>query len=213
MSILLFALSKILYALKVFCRGKKMALRSLLLQPLFKKCDKSVRFAKLGRIASPHCISIGKKTYIGSHSYITVWPEYKTQDEEPEIIIGEKCKIGAYNHISSTNRIVIGDGFLSGKWVTILDNNHGDSSIEQLKMSPSDRPMTSKGSVIIGKNVWVGDKSTILPGVTIGEGTVIAANSVVTKSIPPYSIVAGIPARVVKHYNIEKIADCEKHCS
>lgn len=58
--------------------------------------------------------------------------------------------------------------------------------------------MVSKGPVIIGKNVWIGDKATILPGVTIGEGAVIAANSVVSKNVPPFSVVGGIPARIIK---------------
>lgn len=58
--------------------------------------------------------------------------------------------------------------------------------------------MYSKGDVSIGKNVWIGEKATILPGVTIGEGSIIGANSVVTKNIPPYSIACGIPAKVIK---------------
>ena len=61
--------------------------------------------------------------------------------------------------------------------------------------------MTSKGPVIIGDNVWIGDKATILGGVTIGESVIIAANSVVTKDVPPYSVVAGIPAKVIKKMN------------
>ena len=82
------------------------------------------------------------------------------------------------------NRIEIGDGFVSGKWVTITDNGHGDSSYENLTKPVSQRPIISKGSVIIGKNVWVGDKATILPGVTIGDGVIVGANSVITKDIP-----------------------------
>ena len=60
------------------------------------------------------------------------------------------------------------------------------------------RLVVSKGSVIIGNNVWIGDKATILPNVTIADGAVIAANSVVTKDVPAYSVVAGNPAKVVK---------------
>lgn len=61
-----------------------------------------------------------------------------------------------------------------------------------------ERPIISKGSVVIGNNVWIGDKVTILPNVTIGDGVVIAANSVVTKNIPTCSVVAGIPAKIIK---------------
>lgn len=61
--------------------------------------------------------------------------------------------------------------------------------------------VTSKGPVIIGSNVWFGDKATILPNVTIGDGAVIAANSVVTKDVPAYSVVAGNPAKIIKQVN------------
>ena len=60
------------------------------------------------------------------------------------------------------------------------------------------RSVMSKGPVIIGNDVWIGDKATILPGVTIGDGAVIAANAVVTKDVPAYSVVAGNPAKIVK---------------
>ena len=66
-------------------------------------------------------------------------------------------------------------------------------------MRPLERPITSKGPVVIGNNVWIGDKATILPGVTIGDGAVIAANAVVTKDVPAYSVVGGNPARVIKN--------------
>ena len=69
-----------------------------------------------------------------------------------------------------------------------------------LKQQPSKRPVVSKGMVVLGDNVWIGDKVTILPGVTIGEGAVVAANSVVTKDVPPFSVVAGSPAKIIKLY-------------
>lgn len=65
-------------------------------------------------------------------------------------------------------------------------------------LPPLFRPLFSKGPVIIGKNVWIGDKATILPGVTIGDGSIIGANSVVTKDVPAYSVVAGNPAKIIK---------------
>jgi acetyltransferase-like isoleucine patch superfamily enzyme len=64
--------------------------------------------------------------------------------------------------------------------------------------APIKRSLFSKGPVIIGDNVWIGDKATILPGVSIGNGAVIAANAVVTKDVPAYSVAAGNPARIIK---------------
>lgn len=60
------------------------------------------------------------------------------------------------------------------------------------------RDTLSKGSVCIGNDVWLGANSTILSGITIGNGAVVAAGAVVTKSVPPYAIVGGVPARVIK---------------
>jgi acetyltransferase-like isoleucine patch superfamily enzyme len=61
------------------------------------------------------------------------------------------------------------------------------------------RPLISKGEVVIGDNVWIGEGAMILPNVHIGEHAIIAANSVVTKDIPAYSIAAGVPAKIIKH--------------
>ena len=68
---------------------------------------------------------------------------------------------------------------------------------------PLEREVYSKGPVIIEKNVWIGDKVTILPGVTVGQGAVIAANSVVSKDVPAFSVVGGIPAKLLKNISNE----------
>ena len=65
---------------------------------------------------------------------------------------------------------------------------------------PLKRPIVSKGPVRIGDNVWIGDKATILPNVSIGNGAIIAANAVVTKDVPPYSVAAGNPAKIIKTF-------------
>ena len=78
------------------------------------------------------------------------------------------------------------------------NNSHGYTDYESLQQRPTQRQIVSKGSVIIGKNVWIGDKATILPGVMIGDGVVVGANTVVSKDIPNYSVVVGNPARIIK---------------
>ena len=167
------------------------------------------KFGVVGHIAQlncPECISIGDGTWFGEGLYLTAWKTFDcivngqkhTQAFCPTIIIGENCHFGAHNHITSTNKIEIGNNLLSGKWVTITDNSHGQITKEELLIDPLKRPIYSKGPVVIGDNVWIGDKATILPGVTIGDGAVIAANAVVTKDVPAYSVVAGNPAKVIK---------------
>ena len=65
-------------------------------------------------------------------------------------------------------------------------------------MDPEDRGSMTFHPVIIGKNVWIGDHATLLPGVTVGDGAIIAAGAVVTKDVPPRAIVAGVPAKVIR---------------
>ena len=147
-------------------------------------------------------ISIGKNVKLQKGAWLTAWP-FKRKCSDIIIKVHNNVIIGAFNHITATNKIEIGSGFLSGKWVTITDNSHGTTDIDDLKMPPCCRKVLSKGPVIIGKNVWVGDKATILPNVRIGDGSIIAANAVVTKDVPPYSVVAGNPAKIIKQIKYE----------
>lgn len=126
---------------------------------------------------------------------------YQHGGGESFLKIGSHCSFGAFNHITCANKVIIGDYCLTGKWVTITDNSHGETDYDSLCMPPGKRPVTSKGPVIIGTNVWIGDKATILPGVTIGDGVVVAANAVVTKDVPAYSVVGGNPARILKTFH------------
>lgn len=120
----------------------------------------------------------------------------------PELKIGHRCIFGQYNHITAVNRIVIGNNLLTGRFVLITDNSHGGLDKEELERHPSIRDLESKGEVVIGDNVWIGDKVSVLPGVHIGDGSIIGANSVVTHDIPPYCIVAGCPATILKRLYI-----------
>lgn len=168
----------------------------------FKKAD-NVHIKSTMTIVGGKYISIGEYTHFDKECVLTAYDH--TLDGStftPEILIGAGCDFGAWNHITAINKIVIGDNVLTGKWVTITDNSHGTTDAETLQTPPLTRKMISKGAVVIGKNVWIGDKATILPGVTIGDGAVIAANSVVTKDVPAYSVVAGNPARVIKKFEI-----------
>ena len=67
---------------------------------------------------------------------------------------------------------------------------------------PIKRELRTKGEVVIGDNVWIGDKASILPGVIIGKGSIVGANSVVTKDVPPFTVVGGNPAKIIKKLDI-----------
>jgi acetyltransferase-like isoleucine patch superfamily enzyme len=149
------------------------------------------------RIEGPGII-IGRNSYIGKNAVITTW---RTKSyEEPRLLIGNGTNIGQNCHITAIDKIEIGNNVLTGKYVTITDNSHGSISEKDLQSNPNKRELISKGPVIIEDNVWIGDKVTICPNVRIGKGSVIGANSVVTKDVPSFSVIVGNPARIIKSF-------------
>ena len=147
-------------------------------------------------------IRIGSRTSIQAYSILGSWERYgKDEHYEPEIIIGNDCSIGEFCHITAINKITIGDGLLTGRFVYIGDNAHGSLSLAEAETPPQKRHLTSRGEIKIGRNVWIGDKVSIFGGVTIGDNVIIGAGSIVTHDIPPNSMAAGAPAKVVKIVN------------
>lgn len=196
------------YELKVSFKSHIAEIRSFWLFSRFKSCHNSVRFGKINSLKGMKYISIGAYTGFDDGLYLMAWEQFGDKRFTPKISIGSHCHFGAYNNITCCDKIIIGEGTLTGKWVTITDNNHGsyatndaDSVYEWKNKAPASRRIHCKGPVVIGKNVWIGDKATILSGVHIGDGAVIAANSSVTKDVPPYAIVGGQPARIIKMLN------------
>ena len=106
------------------------------------------------------------------------------------------------SHIGCLNKIVIGDNVMLGSRVLIEDHSHGTA--DDIDIPVAKRTLHSKGPIIIEDNVWIGEKVTICPGVHIGDGAIIGANSVVTHDIPDYCVAVGSPAKVVKSYNFQK---------
>lgn len=142
-------------------------------------------------------IKLGEKVQIGQYSTLSTWP-HDGYSSDVKLEIEDNVTIGAFAHITAINKVVIEEGVLMGKYVTITDNSHGYISNKELNILPIERELFSKGPVRICKNAWIGDKVTVLPGVCVGEGAIIGANSVVTKDIPPFTVSCGIPARVIK---------------
>lgn len=148
-------------------------------------------------LRGPEFIDIGENSSVGPRCTLSVW-DVGTKVSRVSLSIGRNTSIGEGAHITVANRITIGNGVLFGKYVTVSDNNHGPTTLSEIDVPPSRRVLVGKGPVVIEDNVWIGDKATILSGVTIGKGAIVAANSVVLEDVPTATVVAGIPARLVK---------------
>jgi acetyltransferase-like isoleucine patch superfamily enzyme len=126
---------------------------------------------------------------------IEAWDQFIEEKFQPIIKIGNRVGLNWNVHIGAINRIEIGDDVLVGSNVLITDHAHG--SAEGAILKPIDRPLKSKGPVVIEANVWIGEGVCILPGVHIGKGAIIGANAVVTCNIPAGAVVGGVPARPI----------------
>lgn len=168
---------------------------------------KGVMFGKWCYLLGGEYMELGDGVSFSRGCILTAWGRFRQWKYNPSIKIGNGCNFGEYNHITAIDSITIGDGVLTGRWVTITDNAHGKIDYQSLSHPPQERELCSKGPVRIGCNVWIGDKATILPGVTIGDGVVIGANSVVVNDLPSYCVAVGNPARIVK--NLEQVKDIE----
>lgn len=145
----------------------------------------------------------GEHIYIGRHFKSNICFRIEAIDSfngeafKPRITIGDNASFGQSCHIGCINEIVIGDNFLAGSNVLIIDHQHGDVR-QKSQLPPSGRKLCSQGGIRIGNNVWIADSATIMPGVTIGDGAIVGAHSVVTHDIPPSCVAVGIPAKVLR---------------
>ncbi|CAK7078296.1 MAG: 2,3,4,5-tetrahydropyridine-2,6-dicarboxylate N-acetyltransferase [Parabacteroides sp.] len=170
--------------------------------------DDSVRFYRTTHVnliegATPRNIILSPHVQI----YCTL-----TSCKNGVIKFGSYSKIGPGSKVLSVNRIEVGAYTAIARNVTICDNNnHPINPIDRkiMRATPEgsfERSWTNSENkpIIIGENVWIGENSRICKGVNIGENSIIAANSVVTKDIPANSVAAGNPAKIVKT-DIDKI--------
>lgn len=124
-----------------------------------------------------------------------VFPPFYT-DFGKNITVGKNVFINACCHFQDQGGITLGDNCLVGHNVVFATLNHGFAPEERQSMLPA--------PIVVGRNVWIGSNSTILQGVTIGDNSIIAAGSVVTKNVPANAIVAGVPARFIRSISPEE---------
>ena len=159
--------------------------------------DLVVRFTSHCTAQNKYDIVIGKRCEIKGQLF---------SFEGGKILIGNNVFMNYNSFIGSMEAVTIGNDVIIATNVRIFDNNnHPTSPTQREMMSHNDFygelwtwKYAEHKPVVIGDNVWIGEFSAILKGVTIGKGSIVASHSVVTKDVPPYVIVAGNPARVVK---------------
>ncbi len=197
---------------KCFC-----LIRGYLLKPFLKK-SKGLLFVGRGcKIIFKHKISLGKTVIIGDNVEINGLSKLGVsignnvsilkgtiiectgviRDLGDGLIIGNNVGIAQNCFIQVRGKVIIEDNVIFGPNVSIFSENH-------IFENP-DLPISLQGEirkgVTIKKGVWIGARATILDGVTVGENSIVAAGSIVTKDVPAYSVVGGIPSKVIKYRN------------
>lgn len=147
-------------------------------------------------------ISVGKNLTTGIGCRIEAYPI----SEKIVLTIGDNVQMNDYVHITAMEKVHIGNNVLLASKIYISDCSHGSYVGNEFdsnpNTSPQKRPLFSN-PVFIEDNVWLGEFVSVLPGVTIGRGTIVGANSVVAKSLPSYVIAVGTPAKPIKKFNFE----------
>lgn len=166
---------------------------------------RSERFGYLGEgcvISFPAASLYGEGSiHIGANTMIAPWAtiaagysDSQTDVPERALVIGERCVIGIRSGIAAHESIEIGDDVWIGQDVFITDSNHGFDDPDV----PIGLQLGDHEPVRVGSGSWIGHGAVVLPGCQLGKHVVVAAGSVVTDDVPEYSVVAGVPAKVVR---------------
>ncbi len=137
---------------------------------------------------------MGSNVHICDHAWLNANAE--SSDDSPTLVIGNGTYVGRFVQINAISNVTIEEKVLIADRVYISDADH---EFKDIMIPIKDQKIYFKGAVLIKKGSWLGIGVVILPGVTIGVNSVVAANSVVTKDVPDYAIVGGSPAKVLKY--------------
>lgn len=148
------------------------------------------------RISRPDRIFLGDDVTILEHSWLSVVAS--VPGVEPTLTVGSRSSIGRFSHVACVGSITIGDGVLTSERVFIGDTYHGYEDPERPVI---DQPMADPAPVVIEDGAFLGIGSCVLMGTTVGRGACVGAGAVVASDVPPWTVVVGNPARVVKRFD------------
>lgn len=150
------------------------------------------------RLGPGSVLEIGEGSAIGPYTLLDLLGDPQGgPDSAGRLVIGRRAAINEFNNLrAGGGGISIGDDCLIAQFVSLIASGHGLGRERSIRDQPWN-PDPARQGVVIGADVWLGAGCTVLPGVTVGQGAVVAAGAVVSRDVPPYSIVAGVPARVI----------------
>lgn len=149
------------------------------------------------RLVGEERIAIGNRVFIGPGSWLQTLPE--DHNSSVAMVLGDGTSIAGGCVISAVRQVILEEEVLVARNVYISDHMHKYTDINTSILCQG---LDKIRPVRVKKGAWLGQNVVVCPGVTIGQGAVIGANSVVTRDVPDFSVAAGAPARVVKTYSI-----------
>jgi acetyltransferase-like isoleucine patch superfamily enzyme len=161
----------------------------------------SIHYSADIRRSGSNRISIGDRVYIARDTWLNI-PE-PAIEAEPAIVLENGCRIGRRCMISAKNRVHLGADVMLGPSVAITDHSHEFSDPE---LPIHAQGLTAGGTVSIEQNCWLGHGAAVIctsGNLSVGRNSVIGANAVVTRSVPPFSVVVGSPAKIVRRFDTD----------
>ncbi|WP_159739095.1 acyltransferase [Vibrio atypicus] len=156
-------------------------------------------FGGIPFVSGPLEISLGDDCRVSGQTTFSG----RSQSDRPQLIVGSNVDIGWQSTFAVGRQIIIGDNVrIAGK--AFLFGYSGHSMDAALRAQGAGDHEEDVGDIILEKDVWLGTNVTVCPNVTIGQGTVVGTGSVVTKSLPPFVVAAGNPAKVIKQLKAEE---------
>lgn len=180
------------------CRTYWLGKSQLLYRGILGGLGPGSRIIRPLKFSNPEFICLGSRVTIHEFCWLGAYPQPGLG--VPLLTIGDGATIGHFNHITFVQRVEIGPKVLTADRVHISDNEHVFSEAGRAIM---DQGVVSRGPVAIGTGTWIGEGANIL-SCRIGKGCVIGANAVVIADVPDFSVAVGVPARVVKRYDISE---------